>query len=105
FDVPGRAVRREVASLVAAVNEREGAALGPVCDVGETARPVYYLAVRPEGCNHLLRILVESEYVERHAIIKESVAAANRGLPVIERSPGEAYARRDAESIRDALPL
>src|SRR5438128_7411216 len=80
FNVPGHAVRREVADLVAASDERESI---PNCFlvgyVRENARAVYDRAARPESGDHLLRIITESVDAQRDAIVKDAEPAANHG--------------------------
>ena len=105
FDIPRRAVRREVAGNVSAEDERQLAALGAVCDVSEAARAINDLAVRAIGRHHLFRVAIEGIDRQRHTIIEQAVAAANHCVGVVERGDGDACARRDANRFGDPLPV
>lgn len=104
LDVPGRAIRREVAGSVRAEDERPAARFGLVGDVGEAAHG-YDLAIRPIGRDELLRITIKRIHAQRDSVVEQPEAAAYRCLLFRKRGHSQADARRDSECFRYALIL
>src|SRR6185295_1924843 len=105
LDVPGFAIRREVSDNISAKDAREPARLRALGGVEESTRAIDDIAVRSERRNDLLGIVVECVDAQRHPIVKQTEAAANRRLCVSERTPRKPNARRDANGFGDALPF
>src|SRR2546422_920573 len=62
-------------------------------------------AVGAKDSDHLLRISVEGEDAQRHAVVEQTEAAAKGGLLICERGPRQSNPRGYTNSIGDALPL
>src|SRR5262249_59553077 len=105
LDIPGRAVGRKVASVMAATDERKSAPFGALCDVGEAPRAVRNAAISRISRDYLLRVATKSIDVQRHAVIKDADSTAQNCPIRAQRRPRQPGARGDARGFGDGLPF